>query len=386
MSTDDQLIAALVSLLSAPPALAERPDEETPQKGLLGLMRAHPKFGQVERRMFGRQALMVSPDYQINNFIKVARDLGPDNATRWLHKVYDTRSANIVVFAEVHGVNIEQAWSFANGVRLITVDALPDSERGCRTKALYQFSLPDGVMRFGLPPMFAVHESPNVPASLELPDTDLPIPRPISRAVRALVVLSDSAAPVLGASWTAFADLDLEKAQFGQATAMSRFDGPNEGLRFSVELDAAACARVNDILNLEEHVAALFDTVADRLILARCRVDVGNRAIDASICLEALFGDPNAQSELTSRISFRAALFASDDLGERQAIRKRVKALYNLRSKAVHAAKLTWSPADREIATDGVKFVGWLLNRLAEQRELPDWETWELSGGHPGKG
>jgi hypothetical protein len=363
--------------------VAEQPDKEILQERLLKVMRAHPKFGKVERRMFGRQALMVSPDYQINNFIKVARDLGPAGAMRWLHKVYDTRSANILAFAEVHGVNIKQAWSFANDVRLITLDALPDSERGRNTKALYQLSFPEGLMRFGLPPAFAVHESRDVLASLALPDTDSPIPRPIGRAVRALVVLSDNAAPVLGESWTAFADPDLEKAQFGRATAMSRFDGPNESLRLSVELDDAACAKVNNILKLEEHVAALLDIVADRLILARRRVGVGNRAIDASICLEALFGDRNSQSELTSRISLRAALFVSGDLGERQAVRKRVKALYSLRSKAVHAAKLVWSPDDREIATDGIKLVGRLLNRLVELRELPDWEIWELSGGEP---
>ncbi len=381
MTSDEQLVAALAPVLPTP-ARTEAADEEAQRKTVLQLMKAHAKFGRAERRCFGHQQLMLAPSYQINNLLQAARDLGPENAVRWLHTVHDTKSATIADYWEVYGVSIDGPCSFSNGVRLVTVASLL-GERGRQVRAMYEFSVPEGVMRFGLPPLIAIHEKPNVLATPEMPDPELRFSRPIARAIRAIASVSDHAAPVLAVSWTGFTSLDLERAQFGSRISMSRFDGPLKSLGVDIKLDETACSQINHVLGLPEHVAALFDAVADRLILARSRVDAGNGAIDASICLEALFGDPSAQSEMTSRISLRAALFASNDIEERAAIRKHVKDLYTLRSKAVHAAKSVWSSKERDVAANGLKLVGSLLNKLAELHELPDWNVWELSGGKP---
>ena len=109
---------------------------------------------------------------------------------------------------------------------------------------------------------------------------------------------------------------------------------------------------------------------------------MGDKAIDGGICLEALFGDDNNQ-EITYRLSLRAALLLSNDPTERVAISKDVKQFYNLRSKAVHGARLKLKDIQKNeaCAARGLDICAQALRLIIGLEKQYVAEDWELSGG-----
>ena len=56
--------------------------------------------------------------------------------------------------------------------------------------------------------------------------------------------------------------------------------------------------------------------------------------------MESLFLDPEANQELSHRVSIRAALLLSENIQERQKVYKQIKNAYNFGSKAVHTGRI----------------------------------------------
>lgn len=71
-----------------------------------------------------------------------------------------------------------------------------------------------------------------------------------------------------------------------------------------------------------------------------CSENLIEKAINLRTAMESIFLDPEANQELSHRVSIRAALLLSESIQTRQVIYKQIKNAYNLGSKAVHTGRI----------------------------------------------
>lgn len=118
-------------------------------------------------------------------------------------------------------------------------------------------------------------------------------------------------------------------------------------------MDSAAIAWVERFLALRGEVRDVVEVALTRLSLARRRFKAGDKALDGSICLEALFGD--SQGEMTHKITVRAARTLRSTLADRRDVAQAIKAFYKLRSKVAHGRLTSMKETEQyEIAKTGL--------------------------------
>lgn len=139
---------------------------------------------------------------------------------------------------------------------------------------------------------------------------------------------------------------------------------------------------VERYLSLHEAVANACRVPIQRLNLARRRFAQSDKAIDGSICLEALLSG-KVRGELTHRLSVRTALLLGQTLEDRSVIAERVRKFYSLRSDAVHGSAPKKEAANRQVTEDGLAICARVLRAVVMSGEVPKPEEWELSGGPP---
>lgn len=120
------------------------------------------------------------------------------------------------------------------------------------------------------------------------------------------------------------------------------------------------------------------DSAIKRIGYANSRQDAGDAIVDAAIALETLLGE-GARTELTFRLSLRAALLLEEKAAGRKQVQKLSKDLYAVRSAVVHTGGS--SKATPELATWCVDLAKRVGTRILEIGGIPDWEMMELSGG-----
>jgi hypothetical protein len=141
---------------------------------------------------------------------------------------------------------------------------------------------------------------------------------------------------------------------------------------------------LNRYLRVSNDVAIRLETASSRLTMARNRRFAGNKAIDGSVCLEALFTDSDERStEITFRLALRAALLLGSDHADRQRIRNVVKDFYNLRSRIVHGGAGAPKPKDQHTVEEGLKICAAAIQKFVDLDHVPDWDDLELRGPDP---
>lgn len=339
-------------------------------------MDSHPEFSEASTRFyFGKQLLFLN-HHQAVNLLRVATMRGADGALFWYRNVRATRRTGIRVVAEVHGLFVREAHQFSNGVTITPVEALSDSPNS----ALLKQPISSG-MRMEFPAAVTIevgevdgeedHQS-GYARFLEIADK-------ARRTIEAFV-LADGAAPTTGAFWQEFTDPEFQHAEFGRAWMGSQHEGrlPDHPVHVTSEMTEW----VERYLALPEVAMKVYRVPIQRLNLARRRYAPGDKAIDGSICLEALLSG-KARGELTHRLSVRTALLLAQTLQDRIAIATRVRKFYSLRSQVVHGASPKEQAGNHQIAEDGLALCASALRAMVLSGEVPNPEEWELSGGPP---
>ena len=144
---------------------------------------------------------------------------------------------------------------------------------------------------------------------------------------------------------------------------------------------------VEHFMALDEGSRSRLRVPLDRLngsYLARMRsVDV---AIDLGIALESLYAPSKLNEGIGYAVRTRAARFLGGSIEERNAVVKRIKDVYDLRSRAVHAGRFDaddkpkkWSDeANVHKALDeGQSLVGKSLVKIIQEGE-PNWEDFDI--------
>ncbi|MHB1543892.1 MAG: hypothetical protein ACYCSY_11470 [Acidiferrobacter sp.] len=362
-------------------------DLQNLQKEVQLLLVRHPVFGRERSVFFGVKQLMLSPPYQSFNLLRVSCERDPEAAIAWMHGVFATTRADIRYVAEVHGLELRGRERLSNGVELVPLAELPDSPYARRLVAQYPQFLPSFHRPFSRP-VGAMFEIKGVRASEALPNHPPQLgPRSdvLETTVRAFALVAD-ASPVVGVGWIEFVDSDLALAEFGQVWSASFHESNlTSPIKTPPVVDESALEWVERYITLPLDVKRTVDVALERLALARRRYHPGNKAIEGSICLEALLGDRGSQ-ELTYRLRLRAALLLAKELKDRVEISNAVRDFYTLRSKTVHgiAASRDSTVTDSACAERGVAICADALRAIVKlgRKYVP--ADWELSGGDPG--
>lgn len=340
------------------------------------LMDEHPDFAEPRSHFFLGKQLGFFNHHQAVNLLRVSLVSGGAGALEWYRRVLATKKTQIRIVAEIYGLFVKETLQLSNGVKLLPISNLPDSPNSLFLKQ--PFYLRPGLV-FSAAAMVEVgeveaeedHERGHA-RFLELSD--------MMRKTVIAFVLSERAAPTMAAGWQEFVDRDMEAAEFGRTWMNSRHEGRHAD--HPVEISAEMIEWVEKYLSLPSEVADACDVPLGRLNLARRRVLPGDKAIDGSVCLEALLSG-KARGELTHRLSIRTALLLGRSLTERTEIAEKIRKFYQLRSDVVHGG-IGKKQATDQVAEQGLKLCLSALQAVIESREVPQPEVWELTGGPPG--
>jgi hypothetical protein len=385
MTTDEEIIK-LIEQLQEPAANSfhyeyvareERPKDVLPiwdvAKPLKEAMDAHPEFAEPQSKSFlGKHIGFFNYDQSVN-LLRVATREGAIGALAWYRRVLATKCTAMRVVAEVYGLWVHERHTFSNGVTLLPALQLPDSPNSLALKQ----PMP---LRLGIDfPVAVMCELDHVSDEdheighkrfLEILDS--------MRKMVAAFVLADNAAPTVAAGWQDFADTELQAAEYGRSWMTSLHEGrlPNHPANVTDEM----LDWVEKYLQLPPAVANACDVSIARLNLARRRVAPGDKAIDGSVCLEALLSG-RSRGELTHKVSVRTALLLGRTLLERQEIAEKVRKFYGLRSDVVHGGASKKEAANREIAEEGLSLCVAALRNVVASGQEPAPDLWELTGG-----
>jgi hypothetical protein len=341
-------------------------------------MDAHPDFAEQKSHFFLGKQLAFFNHHQAVNLLRVAVNLGGTRALEWYRRVLATTHTPMRIVAEVYGLSVKTAEQFSNGVKLLPFDELPDSTN---SRAVKQFYIRPGQ---GVPAATAATiEVGEVKADEDSEKGHarfLELSSVMRKTVTAFV-LSEQAAPTLGAAWQEFVDPEIEAAGFGMTWLSSRHEGRHSS--YPTEMNDEMIQWVDKYLSLPLDVAAACDVPLARLNLARRRLSSFDKAIDGGVCLEALLSG-KARGELTHRLSVRTALLLGAGLSDRLAIAEKIRKFYQLRSEAVHGSIDKKPELNLKITDDGLKLCLFALQAVIKSRRVPQPEVWELTGGPPG--
>jgi hypothetical protein len=373
--------------------------------GLIDIVKRHPVFGQEHSRLFGGKLLELKPDDESAGgcvLLNKAQEIGPRAALDWLNKVYGTTKADVRCVAEVFGLNMHKPYQLSNGVRFIAspgffrgvLPASPTSdiytayrrERPHEPNDIYydrflNWRQAEAVAILETKDVRAINLSPRRRPEAPTMPTAYPeviaaaVPQQIETAVCASVLFYGRPAPVIGLVWHEFIDAEMEHAALRSPITLMHDAAPRMDY---VTVGHGAADLLSPYIDAASKIPKL-DIAASRLIMARNRISYANKAIDAAICLEALFVD-GGNGELRYRVSLRAALFLGKDLMERKKIFKSMASFYDLRSKIVHGAATTIGSQTESEVDWALDICDQAIRKIVQCSEPIDWKQWELGG------
>jgi len=381
--TTDQDLIELIEQLQSPAARSfqyeHRPRHNRPNdvptiwdvaEPLKRAMSSHPEFTNSFSKFFLGKQISFASDYQAMNILRVAQRCGAVDALAWYRRILATKRTRMRVVAEVYGLWVHRHHTFSNGVKLLPVSELPDSPNSMLLKQPIGLGLG---FEFPAAVTFELNDVESEPPEIGH-KRFLAISDTMRKTVTAFV-LSDDAAPTMAVGWQEFVDPELESAEFGRTWMSSSHDGRHP--RHPTDVTDEMINWVEKYLQLSPEVMRICDVSLARLNLARRRVSPGDKALDGSVCLEALLSG-RARGELTHKLSIRTALLLGRSLNERQEIAQKVRKFYALRSDVVHGSA---DVKEDTIAQEGLKLCLGALRAVVESAQVPQPELWELTGG-----
>lgn len=288
---------------------------------VLNCLNAHSEFS-IERQVFFDSAqLHFHPYTAANSIVGYAMQNGSQMAVDWYRKIINTKSSTVRHSGLVSGLTVSNQIDFSNTISIIPLDQAGDSMQVLTAR---QHSLPS--MMHGV---FGTHNTAIALRETEYEQSDT-MPEPpashdfIHAADEILVgcVLNEGLAPALTVNWDEFCDPEVRAAENSYGSGGSPQEAPITWGRVLTQDDVP---NIELYLALEGKFRDLMRVALTRVGWARRKQSAANKAIEYSIALEALLSDGN--SEITHKISTRAAIILGDDFDERMKYRKLFKDL-----------------------------------------------------------
>jgi hypothetical protein len=158
---------------------------------------------------------------------------------------------------------------------------------------------------------------------------------------------------------------------------------PRERFRQEIEVPREKVEAIGEAyfsLDLQKR-AKFLRIPLDRLGRAGREYDFADRAIDLGIALESLLlHDIGDRGELSFRLSLRGAWLIGGSSKERLEIQKALRALYDLRSRAVHSGVVDRIAENQNTITDATEICKMLIRKIIELKCEVDWPRIVVGG------
>lgn len=290
-------------------------------------------------------------------------------------------------YAALAGITVSEAYELGSGFELVPWADVPDCPQRSRLSgenhSLENFAglrpKPNCALRFSLPERRVLFQ-PNEP-ELQTAPSDLSDVYPRAQdALRSMTAVTARAVAILG-SWpyaTEDALRQLTPTVFAYEVAL------NDVAIFATSLEPATldvpltAKHFNSISTLNDaNAKAAMRIALDRVIFALHQRTQVDKAIDLGIALEVMLlhdFDTNERGELRYRSAVRGAHFLGGSRSERLDNFKRLKDVYDLRSKAVHSGRLPDKPKVAETLESSVELCVRIARKILELGRFPRWE------------
>ena len=315
------------------------------------LLDREDQFAHVHGYELGAPASgIIGPEQMADRLVWLLREgRDPEAAAAWLDKVFATRAADGIEVMALWGVETQEAFDLAPGMRMVPFLELP----------------PSVVKNWLRTSMRAVQESPLIPIFLKsspfavllrevhiepfmtvlAPRSGVPrVPdgwRMLDDA-RLVLTLVEGCAPLPAAQWFQFHDPDPEKANGSSVMAAGGVEIIPFGPRRAELVSDQAGPVVEQFLGLGGPDRERIRVALERLLQSRLRRLLKDKAVELAIAYEALLG---RDSDFHRRTGARIARRARDVLGGRNPVAPRkitttVDALWVIRNALLHEGTL----------------------------------------------
>ncbi len=300
------------------------------------------------------------------------RAVGAEQAVKDLVRYLEQKEVPVHVVAPLGGVLVEEAIELAAGITLLPLNRVPESQSKAQflerirwpgLQVLWRFSSGYSAL---ICPRFRDKGHPEGESWVLLDPPELSeIERQVVDVCRILTIVGPCAPICLGLweqteDWVPCGDgLYLDKWFWTWRDA----EVPHAWRK----LDAEELAQAKDLfgcyLGLADEVRRAIRVPLDRLNDSIRRRNLEDAAIDLGISLEALFGGPGRDR--------RASEFLRGRPDERDGIKKSVRDIYSLRSRAVHGGRVNGGEA-KQVLKSGWEVVAEALRKTILLGKLPE--------------
>jgi hypothetical protein len=201
--------------------------------------------------------------------------------------------------------------------------------------------------------------------------------------VMLLLAVAGPCCPVLAAHWSVLEDAELAAACQGEARSGTMHEITSRSPPVAVPINGELMqACVSGFQGMRDTEQARVRTALKRIIQARMRHDLGDRAVEICTALETLAGD-GENNEISHKVATRFARFLGGNLDTRKDTFKLIKAVYGIRSKMVHGAMtrmpttVNGRPAEEAIHA-ATELAGKFVARVLQTGGIPNWPDFDI--------
>ena len=325
-------------------------------------------------------SMLATPDWIAGSLLQQAVKRGPASAVDWLEKVMGTERATGRFVAHVSGVTVAEPMMVSDELTLLPFEQLPDTN--AKRTIVRSSKMAPGRVHIGHQPQLETAAYFRVPEFPFLVDNVAALADPFAAAAdqhfeEQIIALTaiEGCRPAIELRWFEFDDPDLAAVEAGTAFTWRMREGMSAFQGTMIGPEAAKI--MEERRSLDERSLAIIDLALGRLNLAMRRLSSGDKAIDASICLEALLCSASEDSSFTSVLKNRAAELLGGTYLEQRSISKAVAALYILRGKTVHGrlSRGGRKPTPEDVVATGLPVCARLIRALLQRGSIPEWPS-----------
>lgn len=289
-------------------------------------------------------------------------------------------AATYLEVSPIFGVTADASCDVAQGVRIVAAEDAEPWWRGREVDHWMQFSVPPRdsaylTLAYRVSPAFEMAgRGQDAAAANHVTEPPAPERDALRRRVRLACILAGCGAVELPLS---FVEPDPGSLFAGGGSVAARPIAASPLVSYPVE--AAAVKSAFDALATFAEFESLARAI-DRLGRARLARTPVDQALELGIAAEIalMHGGSSSNTEVTHKMSSRAAWLLGRDPEERASVFGQCKALYHARSKAVHEGLLPKRSTIDLAQADA--FVTRTLNAIAERGRFPKWSTLTMGG------
>lgn len=339
------------------------------------------------------------PHFVVNSLVQKALQTGsPETAIEWLQKILSTRTATGKTIHALWGVTVAGEIQLTPQIKIVPMAMLPESPQKkllsndsyFRTNSLIVTTLdyeqPKSALTVDRKIEPFIYDPNEHPA---LTNEEFHRIHELLMEVTLVLTVVGPRVPISAAQWFTFDDPDLNQVSLTSAARRSQTHEilPSSNTEYPVLDPVEASEIVQAYLAIQSNTRNKIRVVLKRLNQAQRRHNVGDRAVEISIALEALLGD-DGNTEMTHKIKMRSVRLLGGSNEVRQKNASIIGKTYNIRSKLVHMgiADATRSEtvcgqemSASDIINHAIKMCSELTKIIIRRGSIPDWKDFDIT-------